>query len=250
VSAPARVTIAVPSFNQGRFLAQALESIFAQGVAAEVFVLDAGSTDGSLDVIRRFEPRLAGWRSHSDAGQAAAINEGIARGSAPYVAWLNSDDWYLAEALPKLIHALDRNAEAPFAYGRVWNYDDARGERRRNLEVHPFHEWLFAQFCTVSQPATLIRRSAWEAVGGLDTTLNTAMDYDLWWKLYRRFGKPCFVEDHLAMNRRHRETKTTSRRRQHYDEAIGVVRRHYGRVPLKWYLAQPFAVWFRSKIGK
>lgn len=250
--APPRVTVAVPSFNQGRFLEQALVSVFSQGMDVEVFVMDGGSDDGTLAVLGRWQDRLAGWRSHPDAGQAAAINEGIARGTAPYVCWLNSDDWWLPGALGKLIDALEPPGaqSPPFAYGRVWNYDDATGRTRRNLEVHPFRERLFAQLCTVAQPATLIRRTAWEAVGGLDESLHFAMDYDLWWRLYRKLGMPAFVDEPLAMNRRHRETKTTSGRREHYDEAIGVVRKHYGRVPLKWYLAQPFAVWLRSKIRR
>ena len=73
------VTIAVPSYNQGRFLQDALTSVFDQGLPVEVFVADAGSTDGSVEVIKTFESRLAGWRSHPDRGQAAAINEGIAK---------------------------------------------------------------------------------------------------------------------------------------------------------------------------
>ena len=85
MATPPIVTIAVPSYNQGRFLQDALSSIFDQGLPVEVFVADAGSTDCSLDVIKTFESRLAGWRSHPDRGQAAAINEGIARGRAPYV---------------------------------------------------------------------------------------------------------------------------------------------------------------------
>ncbi len=90
------VTIAVPSFNQGRFLDQALTSIFRQNdVPVEVFVMDGGSTDQSLDVIRHWQSELAGFRSHKDSGQAAAINEAVARGSAKYVCWLNSDDWFL-----------------------------------------------------------------------------------------------------------------------------------------------------------
>lgn len=241
-------TVAVPSFNQGRFLGEALDSIFSQQVPVEVFVLDAGSTDGSLEVIRRFEDRLAGWRSHPDSGQAAAINEGIARGTAPYVCWLNSDDVWLPGGLAKLAAALDSDPKAPMAYGRVWNLDEASGERRRNFEVHPFSEWLMARFNLVSQPATLIRRAAWDAVGGADGRLQMAMDYDLWWRLYRHAGvAPRFVDDLVAVNRIHAATKTNTRRREHYEEAIATVRRHYGRVPLKWWLAWPYAVWWRSR---
>src|SRR5205814_694837 len=118
----ARVTLAVPSFNQGRYLDQALESVFAQEIEVEVFVLDGGSTDGTREVIERWKDRLAGWRSKADAGQAAAINEGIARGSAPYVAWLNSDDWLLPGGLKRLLAAFDSNPGAPMACVRVWNF--------------------------------------------------------------------------------------------------------------------------------
>lgn len=239
-----RVTVAVPSLDQGRFLEQALESIFAQGVAVEVFVADAGSTDGSREILERWSPRLLGWRSHADEGQAAAINEGIARGTAPFVCWLNSDDWWIEGGLARLLAALDANPQAPFAYGRVLDHD---GRFRRNWEVWPFREWLMAQFCIVAQPGTLVRREAWEAEGGVDESLHMAMDYDLWWRLYRRFGTPAFVDSPVAVNRIHGETKTNRQRRRHYDEAMEVVRRHYGRLPIKWYLAQPYAVWYRSR---
>lgn len=243
------VTVAVPCFNQGRYLQQALESIFAQDVSVEVFVCDGGSTDESLEVIRRWEPRLAGWRSHADAGQSAAVNEGVARGSAPFVCWLNSDDWLLPQGLQRLLGALETDASAPMAYGRTWNFVEDR-QRMNPVFVRPFGEWLMAQLCIVSQPGTLIRRSAWEAVGGVDEGLHMAMDYDLWWRLYRKFGKPAFVDEFVAVNREHRDTKTSSKRAAHYREAMAVVRKHYGRVPLKWWLAQPYAVWYRSLIGR
>ncbi|BBO67050.1 glycosyl transferase [Desulfosarcina alkanivorans] len=239
------VTIAVPSFNQGEFLDDALASIFKQNVPVEVFVIDGGSSDDSIKVIRKWEHRLHGWRSHIDNGQAAAINEGIARGHARYVCWLNSDDWLLPNGLSKLVKELERHAEAPAVYGRSWNVRK-KSEKRYPVWVEPFNEHRLALRCIVSQPATLIRRSAWEDVGGLDEDLFMAMDYDLWWRLYKRLGKLQFFDDYVAVNRDHIFTKTKNHRRQHYQEAIQVVRKHYGRVPIKWWLAQPYAVWFKA----
>ena len=243
------VTVAVPSYNQGRYLDQALASIFAQNLPVEVFVVDGGSGDESPDIIRRWAPRLAGWRSHADDGQAAAIDEGIAGGSAPYVAWLNSDDLYLPGGLAALCAALDANPAAAMAYGRAWHVDDL-GRRKGPVWVRPFSERWLANACFICQPATLIRRSAWQAVEGVDTRLSMAMDYDLWWRLYRRFGPPPMVDAEVAANREHAGTKTNSRRRQHYREAMAVVRAHYGRVPIKWWLVQPYAVWYRGWRGR
>jgi glycosyltransferase involved in cell wall biosynthesis len=240
------ITIAVPSYNQGRYLDDALASIFAQELPVEVFVLDGGSNDGSIEVIQKWESRISGWRSRCDDGQAAAINEGIAKGRAPYVCWLNSDDWLLPGGLGKLVSALEMHPDAPAAYGRVWNVNDTT-KRRRAVWVEPFDERRLALRCIISQPGTLIRRSAWEAVGGVDAGLHMAMDYDLWWRLFKAEGRPPrFIEEYVAVNREHRETKTKNKRRLHYREAMAVVRRHYGRVPLKWWLAQPYAVWFKS----
>jgi GT2 family glycosyltransferase len=240
-----QVTVAVPSFNQGRFLEQALTSIFAQGVAVEVFVADAGSTDESLAIIEKWAPRLAGWRSHPDAGQAAAINECIARGSAPYVAWLNSDDWLLPEGFAKLIAALENAPAAPAAYARAWNAIEGSG-RMKPVWVEAFSEKRLAWRCIVSQPAVLMRRSAWESVGGLDASLHMALDYDLWWRLFRAFGPLLFVDAFAAVNREHALTKTRTNRRLHYKEAMAVVRRYHGSVPVKWWLAQPYSIWLRA----
>jgi GT2 family glycosyltransferase len=247
--AAAMVTVAVPSCDHGRYLEAALASIFGQGVAVEVFVADGGSRDNSVEIIRRWEPDLLGWRSHGDAGQAAAVNEGIARGSAPYVCWLNSDDWLLPGGLAALVAALENHPAAAMAYGRAWSFVERTG-KRHPVFVRPFSERLMAQLCIVSQPATLIRRSAWQAAGGLDESLHMAMDYDLWWRLYRKFGTPVFVDEFVAVNRDHAQTKTSTQRRRHYGEAMAVVRKHYGRVPLKWWLAQPYAVWYRSLLAR
>lgn len=243
------VTVAVPAFNQGRYLETALESIFSQGVPVEVYVADGGSSDGTREILGRWEGRLLGWRSHADSGQAAAINEGVSRGTAPYVCWLNSDDWWLPGGLARLLAALQAQPGAPMAYGRVWNHVESTG-REKAVFVRPYSEWMMAQACIVSQPGTLVRRDAWQAVGGVDESLHMAMDYDLWWKLIGQHGLPAFVDEFVAVNREHRDTKTSTRRALHYREAMAVVRKHHGRVPLKWYLAQPYAVWYRSLIGR
>ncbi len=104
--------------------------------------------------------------------------------------------------------------------------------------------------CIISQPATLIRRDAWESVGGLDPDLHMAMDYDLWWKLFQSAGPLQFVDEYVAVNRDHRETKTKTFRSRHYAEAISVVRKYNGRVSLKWWLAQPYTVWFKSLLHR
>lgn len=241
------ITVAVPSYNQGRYLDDALASIFQQALAVEVFVLDGGSTDCSLDVIEKWKPKLAGWRSHADRGQASAINEGIGLGRAPYVCWLNSDDWFLPAGLQALLNVMEADPHLPAVYGRSWNYVDRTG-RRYPAWVEAFDEHRLALRCIVSQPATLIRRSTWEAVGGVDESLHMAMDYDLWWKLYRKFGPMQFIDAYVAVNREHGSTKTKTQRRLHYKEAMGVVRKYHGSVPLKWWLAQPYAVWFKSVV--
>lgn len=239
------VTIAIPSYNQGRYLDDALRSIFDQDVPVEVFVLDGGSNDNSVEVIRKWAHKLAGWRSHRDNGQAAAINEGIFQGTAPFVCWLNSDDWFEPDGLKRLIEALNAAPQASAVYGKCWNVIQTTG-KRKPVWVEPFSERRLSLRCIISQPATLIRRSAWETIGGVDATLHMAMDYDLWWRLLKQVGPLKYVDAFVAVNREHEETKTKTLRRRHYAEAIEVVRRHHGSVPLKWWLFQPYSVWFKS----
>lgn len=241
------VTIAVPSYNQGDYLDAALGSIFMQSCPVEVFVLDGGSTDHSIDIIKKWEHRLAGWRSFKDEGQSAAINEGIAKGQAPYVCWLNSDDWLLTDSLKHLTTAMDRSPSSPVVYGRAHNFIQ-KNQTTTPIWVESFSERRLALRCIISQPATLIRRAAWEAVGGLDERLHMAMDYDLWWRLFKMFGPFTYLDDVLAVNRVHALTKTKTQRRLHYQEAIRTVKTYYGRVPLKWWLAQPYAVWFKALV--
>jgi glycosyltransferase involved in cell wall biosynthesis len=245
----ALVTVAVPSYNQGKYLDAALSSIFSQKLPIEVYVADGGSTDNSVEVIKKWETRLAGWRSSADDGQAAAINECVGKGSAPFVCWINSDDYFLEGGLAKLFNELAANENAPAAYGRAWNIRE-KDNKKTAIWVEEFSEKRLALRCIISQPATLIRREAWEAVGGLDPSRHMAMDYDLWWKLYRLGGPLLFLNEYVAVNRDHDETKTNTKRAAHYAEAMAVVRKYYGKLPLKWWIFQPYAIWFKALINK
>lgn len=227
------VTIAVPNLDQGRFLDECLGSIWMQGIQTEVIVADGGSVDCSHEVILRHAGRLRTHWSGPDGGQANAINRAIEFGCGDYVGWLNADDVLLPGAIEALAAALDRCPESPFAFGRCLNRSESAG-RERELPTRPFDRRSFARKCTICQPATLIRRSAWEAVGGLDERYQLAMDYDLWWRL-SRLGPPAFVDRMLAVNRDHATTKTRNRPLRHCRESVGIVWRETRSVPVRWW---------------
>ena len=243
------ITIAVPSLNQGKFLNDALESIFTQDLPVEVYVMDGGSTDCSLEIIHKWGRKLTGWSSGQDNGQAAAVNKGLSQGSAPYVCWLNSDDLFLPGGLKLMLTELERLPLVPGVYGRAWNKHHPSG-KLTPVCVEPFSISRLSRRCIISQPATLIRRSAWDMVEGLDESLNMAMDYDLWWRIYKKVGPLSFLDEHIAINTIHRSTKTKTNRRMHYKEAMSVVQTHFGSIPLKWWLYIPYSVWYKSLINK
>lgn len=248
-SVPPLCTVAVPSLNQGAFLERTLQSVFEQDVPVEVMLMDGGSTDSSRDVIDRWRPHLAFVRSQRDAGQADAVNEGIALGSAPFVCWLNSDDSFEPGALRALSDALISRPDAPAAFGRARVVDS----RDRNRGLYPtgkFDIKRLARFCFIAQPASLIRRSAWQAVGGLDTSLSLAFDFDLWWRLYRWGGPLVFVDRVVARTRMHLDTKTVRHPLLHYRESFRVLKGHYGRVPLTWYAKAPLSIGWRIFASK
>ena len=235
------ITVVIPSYNQAAFLEVALRSVINQSVHTETIVIDGGSTDYSLEIIKRYESHLYWWRSRKDEGQAAAINEGVRKGTAPYVCWLNSDDFFLPGGLQKLKNTLKNCPKASAVYGKC-RVVDINGNKKKNYWTAPFSEKHLANRCFIAQPATLIRRNAWEKIGGLDEKLQMSMDYDLWWRLYRIYGKLQYTKNVVAASRWHDTAKTNLYRHAHYCESMKIVHKYYGSVPLKWYIAWPIRV--------
>jgi GT2 family glycosyltransferase len=244
------IAMAIPSLDQGRFLGEALASVLDQtGVDVRVAVVDGGSRDDSLAVIRRFERRLAYWRSNADRGQAAAINEGIARlGPVDYVGWLNADDLLLPQGLSRMAAHLDAHPECVAVFGRA-SIVDEHGSVIGEFPTRPFTRRALARTSIICQPASLMRRQDWDAVGGLDETLRMCLDYDLWWRLSKR-GAIGFLPELVACSRDHEATKTRTDQDRLYEEAFAVLHRHLGHVPWRWCRNEAAYAWRRAHGGR
>lgn len=178
------VSVVSPSYNQGRFIAQAIDSVLSQDYAhIEYLVVDGGSTDETLDILRRYGERLH-WISEPDDGQTAAINKGWRLVHGEVIAWLNADDTYLPGAVKQAASFLQAHPEVDAAYGDC-DYTDEEGRTLRPYPTRPYDyvELVRSAFNYIPQPATFIRRRALESVGYLDESLHYVMDLDYWLRL-------------------------------------------------------------------
>jgi len=226
------VSIVTPCCNAARFIEETIESVLRQDYPAiEYIVMDGGSSDGTLDIVKRYEGRLR-WHSAKDDGQADAVNRGFGLTTGDIFAFLNADDTYLPGAVARAVEGFARHPEAAVVYG------DARhvgqdGSRIGPYPVEPFDAARLERRCLICQPAAFIRRAAFAACGGLDARLRFAIDYDLWIRLARthRLVK---IDAELATSRLHADAKTVGQQSAAMWETIQLLRRHYGYAPFNW----------------
>jgi glycosyltransferase involved in cell wall biosynthesis len=203
------VSVVVPSFNQARFLGEALRSVLEQDYEPlEVLVVDGGSTDGSPELIEGHADKLAWWVSEPDSGQAEALNKGFARARGDVLGWLSSDDALVPGAIARVVDELDRDGDAMLVYGEAL-FVDERGQEIFPLQARPFDVEAMVRACSnhVVQPGSLFRRLAWEAAGPLNEDGHYLFDFEFALRV-ARVGKVARIDDRLALYRVHPESKS------------------------------------------
>ncbi|SNB46618.1 glycosyltransferase family 2 protein [Geobacter sp. DSM 9736] len=224
-----KITIVTPSYNQGKFLEKTILSVLDQGYPnLEYIIIDGGSTDGSVDIIRRYEKHLAYWVSEPDRGQSHALNKGFERATGEIFGWLNSDDWYLPGALNAVAESFAAQPDAGAIVGAGEMYFEETGT---SMLFEPYPLTLKSLFQAIHkhimQPSCFFAQAAWRDCGPLDEALHLAMDFDLWLRIAKKYSFTT-IRNNLSVSRVHASAKTTAMAAESYADSIFVMHRNGG----------------------
>ncbi len=222
-----RITVVTPSYNQEQFIEYTLRSVLNQEYPnLEYIVIDGASTDGSVDIIRRYAGHLAYWVSEPDEGQTDALIKGFSRATGNIFCYLNSDDLFEPGTLREVAKFFLEHRKARAVYGdSIWI--DVEGRPIKPKKEHPFNRfiWLY-DYDFIPQPSTFWRRDIYEKVGGLDPAFQLAMDADLFIR-FAEVAPICHVPRIWSRMRLYPEQKNQRLRAQSNQEDL-IIRRRYG----------------------
>jgi len=224
-----KISIVTPSYNQGQFLEEAILSVLSQNYPnLEYIIMDGGSTDNSVEIIKKYEKHLAYWVSEKDNGQSDAINKGFAKATGEILGWLNSDDLYLPDTLHKVGEYFKTHPDCHFLAGDGEIFDTATNKREYYIKAkdYSFSDLLrFHQGKYLPQPSVFFSREAFRRSGGLDIELYYTMDLDLWINIIRRFPLH-YLPICLSRLRRHAGAKTQVDPEASVEEVNKVIERY------------------------
>ena len=233
------VSIVTPSYNQGKYLEQTIQSVLGQDYARiEYLVVDGGSTDGSVEIIKKYclesgglqpqsQKQASGihkvnwWVSEKDSGQGEAINKGFARAQGDIVAWLNSDDYYLPGTITAVVNVFEQNPDVVMVYGDMLAVDE-RGQTINALKYKQLSLRELLCFQIIGQPSVFFRREVLEKTGGLDAAFHFLLDHHLWIRIAQQ-GKILHVPQTWAAARYHAEAKNRAKAAEFGREAFRIL---------------------------
>lgn len=209
------ISVVIPSFNMATFIEKTIQSIVNQDYPnVECIVMDGGSTDGTLDILKKYDNRIS-WISEKDEGQSDAINKGLQKATGDIFTYLNADDVYEPGCLQKVADHFQDNPAARWLYGKCAIIDENDIEIRRAITQYKYfwqkrysYNWLLV-LNFIAQPAVFWRRELTEEIGLFDVNEHLAMDYDYWLRAGARY-QPGFIDDYLARFRLHSVSKSST----------------------------------------
>ena len=223
-----KVSIVMPSYNQGQFLEASIRSVLKQSYPnIEYIAVDGGSKDDSPAILQKYQQHFAWWVSEKDKGHADALNKGFAHATGEILAWLNSDDIYLPNAVTEAVGILQEHPEVGMVYADADLIDNSGATVGQFAARQTDYRRLLRGSVHIPQATTFFRADLWRQVGPLDLSLFFSFDYDLWVKL-AKVSRLLYVPKRWAQFRIHDDGKTLVNDDRCYPDMLRVLQREGG----------------------